>query len=232
MNYKHAFVAVLSILAAQAMAAPPQSWDAIYNAAGSGEYASAKIEGNIRFGTYTHYKEVQPVSFKVQDGQVTDYAFHHNISLDEADWKTVVVTWDDLAQPSWGIPVDLNKANIKKMAWEVVGYKNDAESQPTYNFLYVDDLKCVQEVVGIKSARVASNSIKLGVQGSMLSVNLDKAGAVRVQIFDMMGHVVENIGASMNAGSNTVSLEKMSKGSYVVRVIRGSEVKAARVTIR
>lgn len=170
--------------------------------------------------------------FKVQDGQVTDYAFHHNISLDEADWKTVVVTWDDLAQPSWGAPVDLNKANIKKMAWEVVGYKNDAESQPTYNFLYVDDLKCVQEVVGIKSARVASNSIKLGVQGNALSVNLDKAGAVRVQIFDMMGHVVENIGASMNAGSNTVSLEKMSKGSYVVRVIRGSEVKAARVTIR
>lgn len=171
-------------------------------------------------------------TFKIQDGQVTDWAYHQYKSLSSSEWTTVVMTWDDLVQPTWGEYVELNKASIKKMAWEVVGAAGLPNYQPELDYLYVDDLKCVQEVVSIKGARVASNSIKLGVQGSMLSVNLDKAGAVRVQIFDMMGHVVENIGASMNAGSNTVSLEKMSKGSYVVRVIRGSEVKATRVTIR
>ena len=45
-----------------------KSWDSIFNAEGQGDYAAAKIEGNIRMGKYTHYKEVQPVSFKVNDG--------------------------------------------------------------------------------------------------------------------------------------------------------------------
>jgi len=45
-----------------------KSWDSIFNADGEGDYAAAKIEGNIRMGKYTHYKEVQPVSFKVNDG--------------------------------------------------------------------------------------------------------------------------------------------------------------------
>ncbi|MCQ2104455.1 MAG: fibrobacter succinogenes major paralogous domain-containing protein [Fibrobacter sp.] len=62
-------LAVISCLAAvETFAAPPKTWDAIYNAEGEGDYASAKIEGDIRFGKYTHYKAVQPVSFKVKDG--------------------------------------------------------------------------------------------------------------------------------------------------------------------
>ena len=120
------------------------------------------------------------------------------------------------------------------MAWEVIGGKNTPEYQPdpNFNYLYIDDLKCVNAVTSVKGARIASSSIRLGVQGNNLSINLDKAGSVRVQIFDLMGHAVSNTTESMNAGANTVSLEKMSKGSYIVRVVRGSEVKAARVTIR
>jgi len=59
----------LLVVTAVAMAAAPKTWDAIFNAEGEGDYASAKIEGTIRMGKYTHYKAVQPVSFKVSDGQ-------------------------------------------------------------------------------------------------------------------------------------------------------------------
>jgi hypothetical protein len=134
-----------------------------------------------------------------------------------------------------GEVVDFNWAATKKMAWEVLGGKNTPEYQPNpnFNYLYIDDLKCVNVITdAIKGNRIVSNSIRLGVQGNSLSVNLDKAGSVRVQIFDLMGHAVSNTTESMNAGANTVSLEKMSKGSYIVRIVRGSEVKAARVTIR
>lgn len=171
--------------------------------------------------------------FVVQDGQVADYGYHQVKVASSETWTTNVVVWKKLKQPSWGEPVDLNTANIKKMAWEVKGTAGEPISyQPELNYLYVDDVQCVTISDAIKGVRVSANSIKLGVQGNMLSVNLDKSSNVRVQIFDMMGHVVENISAAMSAGSNTVSLEKMSKGSYVVRVVRGSEVKAARVTIR
>ena len=171
--------------------------------------------------------------FKVQDGSVTDYAYHQRKVDTTSVWTEVVLEKTSIKQPTWTQdPKEFNWAGVKKMAWEVVGAKGTPDYQPEYNYLYVDDLKCVNVITSVKDIRLTSNSIKLGFQGSNLTVNLDKSGAVRIQVFDMMGHVVENIGSSMNAGANTVSLEKLGRGNYVVRVIRGSEVKAARVTIR
>jgi endoglucanase len=171
-------------------------------------------------------------SFKIQDGSVEDYDYHYvKASASPDAWKTATYKLEEFTQDGWGVPKDLNYASIKKMAWEVLGWAKSME-QPKPDFLYIDDLQCVNIVTSIKGARLVSSTIRLGVQGNSLSVNLDKSGSVRVQVFDMMGHVVENVSASMNAGANTVSLEKLGKGSYVVRVVRGSEVKAARVTIR
>ncbi len=178
------------------------------------------------------YKGAEHV-FKVQDGQVADYAYHQKTFLDAAEWTTVVVTWDNLRQPSWGEKVDLNLKAIKKMAWEVVGFKNDAETQPNLNYLYVDDLKCVNaSTEGIKATRVAQGAIKLGVQGDKLSINVAKSGNVKVQIFDMMGHVIENRVENMTAGAHQMSLDNMSKGSYVVRVMMNGASKTARVTLK
>ena len=66
-SFKSMIAVVFGMAVVQAVAAPQKSWDAIYNAEGEGDYSAAKIEGKIRFGKYTHYKEVQPVSFKVAD---------------------------------------------------------------------------------------------------------------------------------------------------------------------
>ena len=170
-------------------------------------------------------------SFKIQDGSVTDYDYHYVKSQASDEWKTATYKLENFTQDGWGVHKDLNYASIKKMAWEVLGWANSNE-QPSKDFLYIDDLQCVNVITSIKGVRIVTSSIRLGVQGNNLSVNLDKAGSVRVQIFDLMGHAVSNTTESMNAGANTVSLEKMSKGSYIVRVVRGSEVKAARVTIR
>lgn len=171
--------------------------------------------------------------FKIQDGQVTDYAYHYFLNDDAADWTTVVMTWDKIEQPPWtDDPKDLNKAAIKKMSWEVVGYKGYPEIQPNYNFLYVDDLKCVNKPAAIKAARVAQSGIKLGVQGAKLNIALNKAGLVKVQIFDLMGHVVESHSENMTAGMHQVSLENLTKGNYVVRVMNGSDAKTARISLK
>ena len=67
---KSRFVIIASVACLWTLseAVPPKTWDSIFNAEGEGDYTSVKIEGNIRLGKYTHYKEVQPVSFKVNDG--------------------------------------------------------------------------------------------------------------------------------------------------------------------
>lgn len=169
--------------------------------------------------------------FKVQDGQVVDYAYHQKGFSDATEWKTVVLAWDDIQQPIWGDEVELNHANIKKLAWEVVGYKG-LDLQPELNYLYVDDLKCVSIPSGIKAARVAQSGIKFSVQGGMLNVSLNKGGFVKVQIFDMMGHVVTSRSENMTAGMHQVSLENMSQGNYVVRIMNGSDSKMARISIK
>ena len=65
---KTKFFVSVAVLAGMAFAVPPKTWDAIYKAEGEGDYTSVKVVGNIRMGKYTNYKEIQPVSFKVDEG--------------------------------------------------------------------------------------------------------------------------------------------------------------------
>ena len=170
--------------------------------------------------------------FKVQDGQVVDFAYHEFRAADITEWKTVVIPWDKLEQPVWTQdPKDLNKAGIKKMAWEVVGYEG-FDDQPEIKYLYVDDLKCLSGSVAIKAIARAASGIKLGMKGNVLSVNFNKAGQASVQVFDMMGHVVESFNENVTAGANQFSLKNMSNGNYVVRVMMNGASKSARISIK
>ena len=171
--------------------------------------------------------------FKVQDGQVTDYAYHQ-VKVDSSSvWTTAVIPFPTLEQPVWTKEKkDMNYASVKKMAWEVVGYKN-FELDPTHNFLYVDDLKCVHSsAVGIKQIARAATGLKLSAQGSSLNIMTAKSGLVKVQVFDMTGHSVKSISEQMTAGAHAVSLENLTAGSYIVRVQAGSAVKSARITLK
>lgn len=183
-------------------------------------------------GAITYRYKGSAHTIKVQDGSVTDYAYHSKDFLDAAEWTTVMVPWASLEQPSWTKdPKELNKQAIKKMAWEVIGYKG-FDIQPTMNYLYVDDVTCVEYTQGIRLAKVNATGIKLFADGLSLNVTLAKAGFTRVQVFDMVGNVVSNMSDNMTAGTHQVSLEKLSRGNYVVRVQSGHEMKTTRVAIR
>ena len=175
------------------------------------------------------YKGAQHV-LKAQDGSVTDYAYHQ-LKIDSSSvWTEVIVPFKKLEQPDWTKdPKDLNYAAVKKMAWEVVGYKNFA-MQPALNYLYVDDFKCVSDgTSGIRLARKAVSDLKLAVNGDML--NVVTSAAARIQVFDMMGNLVTSR-VENAAGNHQVSLEGMNRGNYVVRVKSAGITKTARISIR
>jgi len=183
-------------------------------------------------GAITYRYKGSAHTIKIQDGSVTDYAYHQKNFPDATEWTAVVLPWASLKQPSWTKdPKELNKQAIKKMAWEVIGYKG-FDIQPTMNYLYVDDLTCVEYTQGIRLAKVNATGIKLFADGLSLNVTLAKAGFTRVQVFDMVGNVVSNMSDNMTAGTHQVSLEKLSRGNYVVRVQSGHEMKTTRVAIR
>ena len=96
----------------------------------------------------------------------------------------------------------------------------------------MEDLKCLAGGTGIKTIARAASGIKLGVQGGMLNVNFSKAGKASVQVFDMMGHIVESFNENVKAGANQFSLKNMSTGNYVVRVMMNGASKTARFSIK
>ncbi|MBR5413096.1 MAG: cellulase family glycosylhydrolase [Fibrobacter sp.] len=169
-------------------------------------------------------------TIKLQDGQVEDYAYHSKNVLDAADWTQVTIAQADFKQPSWADPkIDLNWANIKKMAWEVIGVHGISDQyQPTYNFLYLDDLKCVNTTVGVM-ARKAASQLKLSVNGDML--NVVTTAAARIQVFDMQGNMVMNRLVNA-AGNHQVSFAGKNRGNYIVRVKTAMSAQTARISIR
>ena len=70
------------------------------------------------------------------------------------------------------------------------------------------------------------------IMGKTLVVSVARAGLVKVQVFDMMGHAIESHSESMAAGSFAHDFAKLNKGAYIVRVRQGSMVKTLRMQVR
>jgi endoglucanase len=166
--------------------------------------------------------------FKLQDGQVQDYDYHLYKVSSSTEWQPVVILLEDISQKGWGAAVDLNYSNIKKMSWEVLGWAK-SQKQPEYDYLYVDDLKCVSSGTdAVRLARKAA-SLKLSVNDNVL--NVVTAASASIQVFDMMGNLVMSR-VENAAGNHQVSFEGVNRGNYVVRVKSAGAAQTARVSIR
>ena len=80
------------------------------------------------------------------------------------------------------------------------------------------------------AATVHSN-FKFGFANNELTVEQPGASMVRVQVFDLTGHLVESFNEQV-VGSKTFSLAHLNQGSYMVRVVSMSQIRSARITVR
>ena len=78
---------------------------------------------------------------------------------------------------------------------------------------------------------VAMNGAKFGYANNELTVVQASSSMVRVQVFDLTGHLVESFAESVN-GSKSFSLAHLNRGSYLVRVESGSQVRTARIAVK
>lgn len=79
-----------------------------------------------------------------------------------------------------------------------------------------------EEEDAIHAPMVARNSINAWIAGSMLSFSTEKAGLVRLEVYDAIGNRVMSQSGQYRAGGHTVSLKGLSSGSYVAIVRQGS----------
>jgi endoglucanase len=81
-----------------------------------------------------------------------------------------------------------------------------------------------EEEDAILAPMVARNSINAWIAGSMLSFSTEKAGLVRLEVYDAIGNRVMSQSGQYRAGGHTVSLKGLSSGSYVAIVRQGSRM--------
>ena len=179
-----------------------------------------------------------------------------------ADWKTVTVSTmaqpDWVANTTGATLVNFSWAKVTRLTW-VVDEKISDTNLGTE--LDIDNVKCVGTMGSSTTPNSSSSNdsnkannnengneektdpsaiasvaavsgLKATLQGNTLMVNVAKAGLVKVQVFDMMGHVIESHSESMAVGSFSHTFGPLSKGFYVVRVQQGSMAKTLRMQVR
>ena len=78
---------------------------------------------------------------------------------------------------------------------------------------------------------VAQAGFKFGYENNTITVVQSSPAMVRVQVFDLTGHLVESFNEQV-VGSKTFSLAHLNQGSYMVRVVSKSQIRSARITVR
>ena len=151
-------------------------------------------------------------------------------------WKTVTVS--TMTQPEWvaeAAPssiVTFSWAKVSKLTW-VVDEKLTAANLGTE--LAIDNVKCVGTLPTAQNsvaAVAAPAGFKATLQGNTLHVNVAKAGAVKVQVIDITGNVLESHSEKIASGSFAHNFKTMPSGFYVVRVQQGSASQLLKMQVR
>lgn len=82
-----------------------------------------------------------------------------------------------------------------------------------------------------KIVTVAMNGVKFGYANNALTIAVPTSSMVRVQVFDLTGHLVETFAESVN-GAKSISLAHLNRGNYLVRVESNSMVRIARIAVK
>ena len=83
----------------------------------------------------------------------------------------------------------------------------------------------------VSIATVATSGVKFGYANNALTVAVPTSSMVRVQVFDLTGHLVETFAESVN-GAKSISLAHLNRGNYLVRVESDSMVRIARIAVK
>lgn len=82
-----------------------------------------------------------------------------------------------------------------------------------------------------KISTVAMNGAKFGYANNMLTVALPTSSMVRMQVFDLTGHLVESLVEPVTDSRN-FSLAHLNRGNYLVRIESGSHTHAVKIAVK
>ena len=106
---------------------------------------------------------------------------------------------------------------------------SSSSAEPSSSSSNIEESSSSEQTIGI--ATVATSGVKFGYANNVLTVAMPNSAMLRVQVFDMMGHLVESF-AETEASSKSISLAHLTKGNYVVRIESARSVRTARILVK
>lgn len=81
-------------------------------------------------------------------------------------------------------------------------------------------------------AKVFKNAASIKFAGRTITYSATKSGKASIQVFDALGHAQMLASMDIVSGSNTIELNAIAAGSYLVRIVQGTQVELARITVK
>ena len=106
---------------------------------------------------------------------------------------------------------------------------SSSSAEPSSSSSNIEESSSSEQTIGI--ATVATSGVKFGYADNVLTVAMPNSAMLRVQVFDMMGHLVESF-AETEASSKSFNLAHLTKGNYVVRIESARSVRTARILVK
>ena len=82
-----------------------------------------------------------------------------------------------------------------------------------------------------KIVTVAMNGVKFSYANNALTIAMPTSSMVRVQVFDLTGHLVESLVEPV-MGSRSFNLAHLNRGNYLVRIESNSQMSVARIAVK
>lgn len=155
-------------------------------------------------------------NFKAEDTNVLDYGYHQTSKAASSDWKTVTISWSNLAQETWAEPVTLSQKRINKLTWEIKG------TEPAYNYLYVDDVRCTG--MSIVPVTHSSSSTATSSSSSAKSSSSSAKSSSSVAVSSSSTTIQPTSSSSISSAGYVIS------GSTSQSVVKGEELDPITIT--
>lgn len=170
------------------------------------------------------------------NGLVTEYNYHQITKVASSSWTTATISWTSLTQESsWGTKATLNKARVGRFVWDV------------YNYLYVDNVRCVGTTINKGQVANSSNSVQpkssssivkpassstFGPTSSNSTIPTPFSSAIVATSSEsttFIGNITDKLATSYNI---TKANDYMLDGTYLVRISGKSGIMTTKVIVK
>ena len=175
---------------------------------------------------------IKPIVFQVENGsnpQLTNFPGGYGLAKNGGTVTVTGVVGENAKGP-YEIELtvtgaDNNKASAKATIDVVIGLSSSSIASSSSSEASSSSEQTTEIVT------VAMNTVKFGYANNVLTVAMPNSAMLRVQVFDMMGHLVESF-AETEASSKSFNLAHLTKGNYVVRIESARSVRTARILVK